>query len=83
MIILVLKLTMAEVNDRVSDSISHHSTREAIECMFNNPRTLFRSIYSDSELELQSEELGNDQDNDCCFEQRSSDKDTGRLQFRS
>ena len=67
---------MAEVKHRVNDSISHHSTRETIECMFNNPRTLFRSIYSDSELELQSEELGNDQDNDCCVEQRSSDKDT-------
>ena len=67
---------MAEVNDRVSDNISHHSTREAIECMFNDPRILFRSIYSNSELELQSEELGNDQDNDCCVKQRSSDKDT-------
>ena len=67
---------MAEVNDRVSDSISHDSTREAIEYMFSNPRILFRSIYSDSELELQSKELGNDQDNDCCVEQRSSDKDT-------
>ena len=67
---------MAEVNDRVSDSISHHRTREAIECMFNNPRILFRSIYSNSELELESEELGNYQDNDCCVEKRSSDKHT-------
>ena len=67
---------MAEMNDRVMESTSHHSTSDDIERMFDNPRVLVRSIYSDSESEPQSEEPGDDQD-DCRFvEQRSSDKDT-------
>ena len=73
---------MAEKNDRVRDSISNHSTSEDIARMFDNPRVLVGSIYSDSESEPQSEvpeepELGDDQENDCRFvEERSSDKDT-------
>ena len=64
---------MAEKNDRVRDSISNHSTSEDIARMFDNPRVLVGSIYSDSESEPQSEvpvEV-------CRFvEERSSDKDT-------
>ena len=73
---------MAEKNDRVRDSISNHSTSEDIARMFDNPRVLVGSIYSDSESEPQSEvpaepKPGDDQENDCRFvEERSSDKDT-------
>ena len=73
---------MAEKNGGVRDSISNHSTSEDIARMFDNPRVLVGSIYSDSESEPHSEvpeepEPGDDQENDCRFvEERSSDKDT-------
>ena len=69
---MALEFSMAEKNDRVRDSISNHSTSEDIARMFDNPRVLVGSIYSDSESEPQSEvpaepEPGDDQENDCWF----------------